>query len=343
MAKKVLRPVSHDEQLSIVEHLDELRSRLIICLGAIGIVFGLCFWQNDRVLDIVNEPVKEAAAPSKTGNDPLERAAVFQQALREQLLANAIALRALAADEDIGAETRRSALVAAQQADLTAALTPPSDVKKPVTLGVGEPFFTTMKVAGYGGLLLALPLLLYQAYAFLLPAFSPTERRVALPLMLMVPFLFVAGVCFAYFLVLPSAVNFLQNFNDDNYDILLQAKDFYSFSILVLMAMGALFQIPVAILAVTRVGIVSVAQLRRHRRYAVVFIAVLAMLLPGQDPVTLVMAMAPLILLYEGSILLVTLLDRKTAKAHAQEAAEMSAANDAELVPLDPDDPPGPH
>ena len=71
MAKKVLRPVSHDEQLSIVEHLDELRTRLIVCLAAMGVVFGLCFWQNDRVLDILNEPVKNAAAPEKTGNDPL--------------------------------------------------------------------------------------------------------------------------------------------------------------------------------------------------------------------------------------------------------------------------------
>jgi sec-independent protein translocase protein TatC len=208
-----------------------------------------------------------------------------------------------------------------------------------VTLGVSEPFLTTVRIAGYAALLLSMPILLYQAYAFILPAFSPTERQVALPLMLMVPFLFVAGALFAYFVVLPNAVKFLQNFNDDNFDILLQARDFYSFSLLVLTAMGLLFQIPVAILAITRVGIVSVAQLRRNRRYAIIVFAVLAMLLPGQDPVTLGLAMAPLLLLYEGSILLAALLDRRAARARARQAAEMTAANDAELAPLDPDHP----
>ena len=106
--------------------------------------------------------------------------------------------------------------------------------KLPVTLGVGEPLTATLIVAGYAALLLTLPLLLYQAYAFVLPAFSPTERQVALPLMVMVPFLFYAGVVFAYFLVLPAAVDFLQNFNDDNYDVLLQARDYNKFAIMVL-------------------------------------------------------------------------------------------------------------
>jgi sec-independent protein translocase protein TatC len=182
----------------------------------------------------------------------------------------------------------------------------------------------------YAGLLLALPLLLYQAYAFILPAFSPREKEVAVPLLLMVPFLFVAGVVFAYYLVLPPAIGFLQNFNDDSYDILLQARDFYSFELLVLMAMGALFQIPVGILAATRLGIVTPRQLRKGRRYALVLIAVIAALLPGQDPVTMLILMAPLIVLYEGSILLASLLDRRARRAARQEEAEMAAAADDE-------------
>ena len=126
-----------------------------------------------------------------------------------------------------------------------------------MTLGVGEPLTATLVVAGYAALLISLPLLLYQLYAFVLPAFSPTERQVALPLMVMVPFLFIAGVVFAYFLVLPAAVDFLQNFNDDNYDILLQARDYYKFAVMVLGVMGLLFQLPVLILAVTRMGILT--------------------------------------------------------------------------------------
>ena len=204
---------------------------------------------------------------------------------------------------------------------------PPQEARKPVTLGVGEPFMATVRVAAYAALLLALPLILFQAYAFVLPAFSREERSVALPLMVMVPFLFLGGVVFAYYLVLPNAIDFLQNFNDDNYDILLQAKDYYKFAITVLIAMGIAFQVPIGILAVTRVGIVSVAQLRRSRRYAILVIAVLAMLLPGQDPVTMLSLMAPLYVLFEGSILLASLLDRRAAR---KEAAEPDVSDDPE-------------
>jgi len=134
-------------------------------------------------------------------------------------------------------------------------------------------------------LLFALPLILYQAYAFVLPAFSPRERRVALPLMAMVPVLFLAGVVFAYFLVLPAAIGFLQNFNSDEFDVLVQAKSLYSFSILTLIILGVLFQMPVGVLALTRLGVVTPRQLRQNWRYATVIIAVIAVLLPGTDPV----------------------------------------------------------
>ena len=221
----------------------------------------------------------------------------------------------------------------AKDARATAAATPELTAKRPVTLGVGEPFTATFKVAAWAALLLAMPLLLYQAYAFVLPAFSPREREVAVPLMLGVPFLFFAGVVFAYFLVLPPAISFLQNFNDDSFDILLQARDFYSFSILVLIAMGALFQIPVGILAATRLGVVTPRQLRKGRRYAIVIIAIVAALLPGQDPVTMLILMAPLVVLYEGSILFASLLDRRAARARAREEAEEAAADDDELHP----------
>ena len=127
----------------------------------------------------------------------------------------------------------------------------------------------TLTVAGYAALLITLPLLLYQLYAFVLPAFSPREREVAVPLMVFVPFLFYAGVVFAYFVVLPAAVSFLQNFNDDSFDILLQARDYYKFSIMVLAAMGVLFQMPIVILAITRMGILTPTQLRQNRRYAI--------------------------------------------------------------------------
>jgi sec-independent protein translocase protein TatC len=132
--------------------------------------------------------------------------------------------------------------------------------------------------------------------------------------MAMVPFLFVGGVVFAYYMVLPNAINFLQNFNDDKFDILLQAKDYYRFAITVLIAMGLCFQVPVGILACTRLGIISVAQLRHSRRYSILGIAVIAMLLPGQDPVTMLSLMVPLYVLFEGSILLAWLIERRNPR-----------------------------
>ncbi len=205
--------------------------------------FGVAFWQNDIVLDLMNRPLEKTAF-NEGSEDPFERAADFQAAQKKLYLQQALVSRALAQEKRLSEESRQLLEEFAATAKATAEAAPKATARRPVTLGVGEPFTATFKVAMYAGLLLALPLLLYQAYAFILPAFSPRERQVAIPLLMMVPFLFIAGVVFAYFMVLPPAINFLQNFNDDSYDILLQARDFYSFELLVLMAMGALFQIP---------------------------------------------------------------------------------------------------
>jgi len=311
-----LRPIRHEDRLSLVEHLDELRKRLIFCIVVFAACFGLCLWQSGAILDIINRPLQGTAFKAKTGKDPFERTAAFQVQLRRSAISSAAAFEALARTADDPAQRRSYQQLAADNRAVARAV-PPKEARRPVTLGVGEPFVATVRLAAYAALLLALPFLLFQAYAFVLPAFSREERRVALPLMALVPFLFIAGVVFAYFMVLPNAINFLQNFNDDKFDILLQAKDYYRFAITVLIAMGACFQVPVGILAITRVGIISVAQLRRSRRYAILVCAVVAMLLPGQDPVTMLSLMVPLYVLYEGSILLASLLDRRAARAAA--------------------------
>jgi sec-independent protein translocase protein TatC len=330
-----LRPIAHDDRLSLVEHLDELRTRIIICLVGFVIAFGFCFWQNDAILELLDRPLEQSAF-TKGSEDPLERAAEFQQAEKQLFLQWEVLAREMARSEDLSPALQARWAQMSELSRATADAAPTATGRRPVTLGVGEPFTVTFRVVGYAAMLLCLPLLLYQAYAFILPAFSPREREVALPLMALVPFLFVGGVVFAYFFVLPNAINFLQNFNDDNYDILLQARDYYKFSIMVLMVMGILFQVPIGILAVTRAGIVTPAQLRKNRRYAILVIAILAMLLPGQDPVTMLMMMAPLIVLFEGSILLAAGLDRRAARAAAREDAELAVTDDDEL-PNDPD------
>ena len=322
-----LRPIRHEDRLSLVEHLDELRKRLIVCVIAFVACFAVCIWQGDFVLDIVNRPLERTAFKDKgNSQDPFERTAAFQAQLRKSALASATEFDVIASASEDGVTRRAYERLAAEYRTLARSV-PPQEARRPVTLGVGEPFVATVRVAAYAALLLALPLLLFQAYAFVLPAFSRHERSVALPLMTMVPFLFIGGVVFAYFLVLPNAIDFLQNFNDDNFDILLQAKDYYRFAILVLIMMGICFQVPVGILALTRLGIVSVAQLRHSRRYTILGIAVLAMLLPGQDPVTMLSLMAPLYVLFEGSILLAALLERRASR---REAKELDTADDPE-------------
>ena len=151
-------------------------------------------------------------------------------------------------------------------------------------------------------LIIALPVILYQVYAFLLPAFSPTERRVALPLLLLIPVLFISGVVFCYFVVLDPALSFLLNFNADEFNTQVRARDYYSFITMLMLAMGLGFQIPVGVLAACKLGITTPEKLRKNRRYAIVVIAVLASLLPTLDPLTLILEMVPLIFLYELSI-----------------------------------------
>jgi sec-independent protein translocase protein TatC len=248
-----IRPISHEDRLSIVEHLDELRTRLIICVAAFVAAWAVTMWQNDLVLRIVNRPLP-------AGIDP-------------------------------------------------------------ITLGPAEAFYTTLTNAAYAAVLVSLPLILYQLYAFLLPAFSPTERRVALPLLLLVPVLFITGVVFCYFVVLTPALDFLLNFNADEFNTQVRARDYYSFVTLLMLAMGLGFQIPVGIVAACRLGVTSPEKLRKGRRYAIVAIAVLASLLPTLDPVTLLLEMVPLIALYELSIWLASVLGRP-----APEVAERLAS-----------------
>jgi hypothetical protein len=175
---------------------------------------------------------------------------------------------------------------------------------------------------------ISLPVILFEMYGFVLPAFSPRERRIAMPLLAAIPFLFVIGVAFGYFVVLPAALRFFQNFNSSEFNVLVQAAPYYKFVATILLAMGLVFQVPIAILAATRVGIVTPKQLRHNRRYAVVACAGMAAFLPG-DAVTLLLETIPLYILYELSILIATHVARRDAKRELAEAALQGAGGDA--------------
>ncbi len=248
-----LRPVDFEDRLTLVEHLDELRSRIIISIVAFAVAFGICFWQNDRLLDIANAPL-------------------------------------------------------------------PGD-RNPITFGVAEPFTTTVTITAYAALIISMPVILYQAYAYLLPALTTRERRYVVPFLILAPGLFIAGVVFGYFVVLPAATKFLLNFNDTQFNIEVRARDYYSFFTLTLAVMGLIFELPIAILAVTRLGIITPEQLSKNRRYAYVILAVVAMLLPGTDPISMLLELVPLILLYEGSVLLARAFGRPPDEAADREIA----------------------
>jgi sec-independent protein translocase protein TatC len=127
----------------------------------------------------------------------------------------------------------------------------------------------------------------------------------------MIPLLFVAGIVFAYFVVMPAATKFLLNFNDNQFNVEVRARDYYSFFATTLLAVGVIFQVPIGILAVTRLGIVTPQQLSKNRRYAYLIISIVAAALPGVDPVTMLIEMVPLIVLYELSIVLARLFGRQ--------------------------------
>jgi sec-independent protein translocase protein TatC len=250
----VPRRLQHGEEATLVEHLDELRSRLIISLVAIVPAFGLAFAFHEELIDWMTGPLP--------------------------------------------------------------------DDKQLVTLGVVEPFSTSIKVSLIAGLALALPVLLWQLWSFLAPAVEVHAQRVVLTCVVLSTALFAGGVAFMYYVVLPRALEFLTTFDDELYDIQIRASYYYSFVAWTLLAGGLAFQLPIFILALVRLRVLTSDRLRQNRRYAFVILLVLAILLPTVDPVSLAFEVVPLVLLYELSVWLSVLMERRWERAWAEEWLE---------------------
>jgi len=311
--------IHHTTRLSTVDHLQELRGRLLVSLAALAVAFGLCLWQNHTLLHVINKPLEHQTQKQvRAGNGPLGAAYAAQQNTRALAIQLESVVSALAHPGSGASTATRTALqaVSPQLHRTVARLSLPAQGDKPVTLGIGEPFTATITIALIFALILALPILLWQLYGFLLPAFSPQQQRIATPLALAIPFLFIAGVTFGYFVVLPAAVRFFQNFNSSEFNVLVQANQYYHFAAVTLLAMGLVFQVPVAILAATRVGIVTTRQLRNNRRYAILACGAVAAFLPS-DAVTMLLETVPLYLLFEASLLLARFFDRREGKLAA--------------------------
>lgn len=318
----VLRPIDHDDRLSVVDHLDELRSRLIVCLAALIVAFGVCFWQNNALLHLLNRALPHESTVA--GSHSL--GAVQNQSTRERAGLRNIERGAttLASSPGLSAGDRAAAAVMAQGAAQAAKALPQNlqTQEKPITIGVGEPFLTTMAVAAYFALLFSLPVLIFEAYGFVIPALNPQERKPAVPVMVIAPLMFLAGIVFAYVVVLPPAIHFLQGYNHQQFDILVQAKSYYTFEVLTMLATGVAFQLPLGLLALHRLGVIDGRTLTKHWRYTVVIITVIAAAMPGADPVTTGLETLPLVILFLASIVLLKLADRRAAARAAAESMQ---------------------
>jgi len=183
--------------------------------------------------------------------------------------------------------------------------------RQPVTLGVAEPFTTSLKVSIYAGFAVALPVILWQVWSFLAPAVDRKTERALGGFVVFATVLFAAGATFAYLVALPAAVHFLTNYDSSIYDIQVRASSYYSFALMVLLSVALVFELPIFILALVRLGVTSAAKLRRKRRLGYFAMAALAVALPGVDPITTAMEMIPLLILFEGSIWLSVLFERR--------------------------------
>jgi sec-independent protein translocase protein TatC len=248
------RRLDHGEEATLVEHLDEFRSRLIVSLFALIPIFVLCFAFHEQIMEWLTGPLP--------------------------------------------------------------------DDKKLVTLGVTEPFTTSVKVSFIAAIALCLPILLWQAWAFLAPAVEPHFERIVLSFVVLATALFVLGVLFMYYVVLPRALDFLTSYDDNIYDIQIRASYYYSFAAMTLLAGGLAFLMPIFILALVRLRVLTSARLRQNRRIAFVLLLVFAILLPTVDPVSLALEVVPLLLLFELSIWLSVVMERRWDRGWDEDYAE---------------------
>jgi sec-independent protein translocase protein TatC len=323
-----LRPIGQEDRLSIIDHLDELRSRVIICAAALLVAFCLCFWQNNALLSVLNHALPASA---KTGLAATHNQEVLLDRAMRQMSVGAGELQSgLAQIKGAPAQALNGAGTIERAAKAASVALPKvlQQQEKPLVIGVGEGFIVTMLVSAYFAVLIILPLLLYQVYAFVIPALSREERRVATPTVLAAPVLFLIGAVFTYFAVLPPAVHFLQGYNSSQFQVVVGAQSYYKFEIMLMMGIGLAFQVPLVALGLQRVGAITASTLTLNWRYALVIIAVIVAALPGVDPVTMTMETLPLVALYLLSIVLLKWVERRNFKRSLSDAAQAVGSDD---------------
>jgi sec-independent protein translocase protein TatC len=319
---KRLRPIAYGDRLSVVGHLDELRSRLFVCVAALAVAFGVCFWQSGRIEHLLNRPLNHL---SKVARDHISGTASNEVQERRQLL------KAAGAAHHLGGYLPKAAAATLQAfvhhlTAAAAALPAHTPGEVPITTNLAEPFTVSITVAFYFALVIASPILLFQIFAFLLPALTEQQRRLVRPTLVTAPLLFFTGIVFTYVIVLPAAIKFLQGYNSSNFNSLIGAQPLYSFEVLTMGGIGLAFEMPLILLGLRTIGVIDGGTLTRHWRYAIVAIALIAAAMPGADPVTTGLETAPLVILFLASIVLLKLADRREARQGTASQVEETAA-----------------
>src|SRR5919206_2382050 len=181
----------------------------------------------------------------------------------------------------------------------------PSGLQNLKFTSVSAPIITDIKLTLYAAFLVTLPILIYQAWAFVAPAVGAVGRAFTYTLIALSSLLFLAGVAFGYYVVLPVGMEFLLNYGAERYEQIITADSYLKFVTRFLLAFGIVFELPAATYVGAKLGLVNAPLLRRYRRHAIVVNAVIAAALtPGQDPFSMILMAIPMVLMYELSILI---------------------------------------
>ncbi len=189
--------------------------------------------------------------------------------------------------------------------------------------GVTEAFFTYMKLAFFAGIFAASPVIIYQVWAFVAPGLYDREKRGILPFVVLAVVFFIGGTAFAYFVVFPSAFKFFMTYNTHYVKMMPSIGEYLSFSCLFLLGFGLVFELPVFIVCLARLGIINHAQLSKNRKYVIILIFVIsAILTPTPDAITQSLMAAPLLVLYEISIVVARMFGKKPQSQDIEKPAD---------------------
>jgi sec-independent protein translocase protein TatC len=202
----------------------------------------------------------------------------------------------------------------------------PETATKITTFSPAEPFMVSLKVWVVGGLILAAPVLIYELWAFMAPAFTSGEKKYFYPIVFATTALFFAGVAMAYFLVLPKGLQFLLTFSAGYFNVQLRASDYFTFMALFILAFGVVFELPVVLVLLAKVGVIDDKFLKKNRRWSIIILAfAAAVITPSQDAFSMLAMFIPLYVLYEVSIVIARFVQ---PKREADAAVEDSPGGD---------------